>query len=705
MLLGAGVSPVLSGERDFCNAEECAPDQFNVRFGDVANANSIARANIGDIIEISVSIAVESDVQGWNYGLRHDVTKLEILAATAEDLDLPETFFNTTVLASPDNPGAPSPGMVSGMVLAITAEGGLNLPRGQEVVVATARYRVIANLDASDPSLIQFTDALHPQSDAPATRTSVTIGETSRPPSKVVDGEVLAKGNAVDAMPFSRADCNGDGKVNLADAILCANNIFQNKLVFFDCDNMLDANDDGSLDGSDPIRIINWFFVGDVEIPEPFRTCDVDDDDDLACAFSNCLCDDYGLYFGTDPNVSDLDVTGSSLTISMRNSSPVLGFSFGVRVGRTTQNRQTYRLVDSLGLDQDRLVDLAIIDESGVERSPDATNQAEGEVEDIVAVEKASALAGISDDFLAVNLSPGTGPGFTVVYATDLAGATGATIPPSPIDNGGCQVNEIISVRFARIGDCPDWALLFGDDPDARSVDITTPTAPISMRNAGDVLGFSLGVTYVNGDLTFANQTLGKLEGRLVDLVIADAQGIEHVPETNTAADSQAREITDISLGAALDGISDVFFTVDLTPPIGGPGFTVGYSADVSGSGNFLPANGNPNGECDLNEVLILTFHSDTGPDFRRGDCNGDGRLNITDAAICAQNIFFNRLVFFDCDDMLDANDDGNLDTSDPVAILMWVFLNAADLPDPFMNCGQDASDDTLNCAETNCSR
>ena len=294
---------------------------------------------------------------------------------------------------------------------------------------------------------------------------------------------------------------------------------------------------------------------------------------------------------------------------------------------------------------------------------------------------------------------------FERVYATDLGGTTGATIPPSPIENGGCQAHEIISVRFARLGQCPDWALLFGDDPTATNVEVgaAETTLPITMRNSGDALGFSFGATYVNGDLAFAHQTLGKLEDRLVDNVIADSQGIEHFPETNTARVPGAREITDVGFGSSIGQFSSPFFTVDLAPPIGGPGFTVGYTADVAGSGDVIPANTNPDGACDLNEVLLVSFLPDAVADFSRGDCNGDGRLNVTDGAICAQNIFFGRIEFFDCDDMLDANDDGQLDTSDPVAILMWVFLNGADLPEPFNSCGPDETADDLGCLESNC--
>ena len=108
--------------------------------------------------------------------------------------------------------------------------------------------------------------------------------------------------------------------------------------------------------------------------------------------------------------------------------------------------------------------------------------------------------------------------------------------------------------------------------------------------------------------------------------------------------------------------------------------------------------------DCPLNEIVIIEVNNENlRNNFNRGDCDGNERINVTDAAICAQNIFFDRIRFFDCDDMLDANNDEKLDLQDPIAILNWVFLNAADLDAPFRTCGTDDDDDTLRCEQSNC--
>ena len=104
-----------------------------------------------------------------------------------------------------------------------------------------------------------------------------------------------------------------------------------------------------------------------------------------------------------------------------------------------------------------------------------------------------------------------------------------------------------------------------------------------------------------------------------------------------------------------------------------------------------------------MNEILTVNYGA-AETKFNRGDCNGDGRLNVTDAVIDARNIFTNSLIKFDCKDMLDANNDGRLDASDPIAILAWLFQKGPALPDPFRACGVDTgAADQLDCKQANC--
>ena len=173
-----------------------------------------------------------------------------------------------------------------------------------------------------------------------------------------------------------------------------------------------------------------------------------------------------------------------------------------------------------------------------------------------------------------------------------------------------------------------------------------------------------------------------------------------------------ANNIQSVSLGADLAAIGepgDSFLAVDLNPGVGGPGFTAGFVVDVSGTGAVIPATGDRASDeepCPLHEILVVEL-GDTPPQtlFSRGDANADGKVNITDAVVSAQNIFLQSLIFIDCDDALDANNDEMLDAADPIMILEWIFLDGPFLEAPFRTCGagDEAAGDGLDCATSNC--
>lgn len=83
---------------------------------------------------------------------------------------------------------------------------------------------------------------------------------------------------------------------------------------------------------------------------------------------------------------------------------------------------------------------------------------------------------------------------------------------------------------------------------------------------------------------------------------------------------------------------------------------------------------------------------------FVRGDCNGDGSLNIADA-IGALGLLFNPGGLPPCSDACDANDDGSFNIADIVAVLEFLFdPGTLGLPEPFGGCGPDPTVDTLDC-------
>ena len=94
--------------------------------------------------------------------------------------------------------------------------------------------------------------------------------------------------------------------------------------------------------------------------------------------------------------------------------------------------------------------------------------------------------------------------------------------------------------------------------------------------------------------------------------------------------------------------------------------------------------------------ILVAKPGEVVRPEFKRGDTNGDGNIDIGDAV-------YGLLFLFGhgpdpCRDAMDANDDGELDIADPVRILAYLFSSGGDLPQPFGRCGDDPSGDSLGC-------
>ena len=83
-------------------------------------------------------------------------------------------------------------------------------------------------------------------------------------------------------------------------------------------------------------------------------------------------------------------------------------------------------------------------------------------------------------------------------------------------------------------------------------------------------------------------------------------------------------------------------------------------------------------------------------PDFVRGDCNGDGKLNVSDAVCVLRRVFASRGL--QCLDASDANDDGKIDIADAIKTLAHLFANSGPLPAPFGVCGVDPTEDALDC-------
>ncbi len=105
------------------------------------------------------------------------------------------------------------------------------------------------------------------------------------------------------------------------------------------------------------------------------------------------------------------------------------------------------------------------------------------------------------------------------------------------------------------------------------------------------------------------------------------------------------------------------------------------------------------NGICAEPDVGAYEFQQPAcvAASFRRGDVNVDGSRNIADA-VSVLSYLFARGVRPTCLDAADVNDNGTIDIADAIALLQHLFGGVGALPAPFLECGTDGTQDTLDC-------
>jgi len=99
----------------------------------------------------------------------------------------------------------------------------------------------------------------------------------------------------------------------------------------------------------------------------------------------------------------------------------------------------------------------------------------------------------------------------------------------------------------------------------------------------------------------------------------------------------------------------------------------------------------------DFGAEVTMEDRRDPPPAFRRADANQDGSEDLGDA-IATLNCLFLGGPCSTCLDSEDFNDDGALDLGDPVAVLNHLFLAGDPPAKPGAVCGQDPTEDFIDC-------
>jgi hypothetical protein len=325
-------------------------------------------------------------------------------------------------------------------------------------------------------------------------------------------------------------------------------------------------------------------------------------------------CPDYAFYFGPAVTTEPFDATATaSIPIGSRNIGALFGFQFGVRT-TTAGGMTTYEFADDIGTDSERLVEVIMTDNMGNTIRPQTPNTAISAAVPVVEVVRGAATAGFSPgDVLQFDLEPGAGgPGFFVGYLSDLD-SDANQIPATPAgDATSCPLNEVLVIKLQSDGEvCPDTDFAFFFGPDARTGEIDARGQDryvISGRNTRPIFAFQLGVQIASAGQTAVHRFSGELgtdSERLVELLMTDNQGNSVTPSTPNTLRIGSGRVLSIERGQALQGFGPGdFLQFDVQPGVGGPGYFLGYVADLDGPA-VIPATSAAD-DCAVHELLVV---------------------------------------------------------------------------------------------------
>ena len=175
-------------------------------------------------------------------------------------------------------------------------------------------------------------------------------------------------------------------------------------------------------------------------------------------------------------------------------------------------------------------------------------------------------------------------------------------------------------------------------------------TLPIATSAAPDVAGAGMAITLEGHRFTDSTEVIfGDIAATAVEFVSATTLRVTVPPN------------------ATLTGFPDI----TLVDPVGGTWTSRGL-LEVT------------------DEIVLETF--------QRGDADGNGRANITDAVQILQYLFRAPAEPL-CEDALDADDSGKVNLTDAVFLLGYLLRpNAPVVPEPLGSCGPDPTEDALQC-------
>lgn len=233
---------------------------------------------------------------------------------------------------------------------------------------------------------------------------------------------------------------------------------------------------------------------------------------------------------------------------------------------------------------------------------------------------------------------------------------------------------------------------------------------PLPVLSPGESAGFDfpVGDPLVNRYLSYASMVIPTN-----DLFVANSQPMAHeifAPNgtflgpividvlANDIVDC-GTELNDIAAGAAFSvlggtGVTEMQPLTDyfVRDPTGSYLATIVGTATAAGEtidSTFAPAD----------TIFRITVELVGSASFVRGDVNGDGAIQITDAINLIQGLFGLLPGGYSCQRAADVNDSNTIDIADPLILLTHLLLAGPPPPSPYPSCGADSTPDLLDCA------
>ncbi len=237
----------------------------------------------------------------------------------------------------------------------------------------------------------------------------------------------------------------------------------------------------------------------------------------------------------------------------------------------------------------------------------------------------------------------------------------------------------------------PDYVLTLTDEttPTGSSADVT-----IHFDVSGTpVDGMTLGICHDSSELELT--------------AIADGQALIDLNPDFVASD-------EVAGGFVLGLVVDFTLTAVIPVGLGYELWVVTYLATgpdgVVSDVCFCDTLATTSGVLIVNEVIVtggsvtptqecgsVTISTVVGELFRRGDANGDGGYDISDAISILAQLFSGAPT--PCLDASDVNDDSGADIADAIFVLANLFSGGADPSAPGAACGADPTLDAIACA------